>query len=168
MRGSPQPTRPADHVIRYPDRFLAILDAAVRVAADGEHLVTLGTVPDRPATGYGYIRRGDRLEQLGEVGVYRARGFTEKPDRNLAAQFISAGEHLWNSGMFVWRVDTLLNAIARHMPDLHAALREIEPHLGRPDWGEAVARQRGSHVQFVHAGKTIKPGTFSEMLRKAG
>jgi len=140
----------------------------VRVAADGEHLVTLGTVPDRPATGYGYIRRGDRLEQLGEVGVYRARGFTEKPDRNLAAQFISAGEHLWNSGMFVWRVDTLLNAIARHMPDLHAALREIEPHLGRPDWGEAVARQRGSHVQFVHAGKTIKPGTFSEMLRKAG
>jgi len=131
---------PADHVIRYPDRFLAILDAAVRVAADGEHLVTLGIIPDRPATGYGYIRRGDRLEQLGEVGVYRARGFTEKPDRKTAAQFLAAGEYLWNSGMFVWRVDTFLTAIAKHMPDLHAALCEIEPHLGRPDWAEVVAQ----------------------------
>jgi mannose-1-phosphate guanylyltransferase len=131
---------PADHVIRYPDRFRAILDAAVRVAADGEHLVTLGIVPDRPATGYGYIRRGDRLRQLGEVGVYRARGFTEKPDRKTATQFLAAGEYLWNSGMFVWRVDTFLDAIAKHMPDLHAALCEIEPHLGRPDWGEVVAQ----------------------------
>ncbi len=131
---------PADHVIGDRDRFRTILEAAVKVAARGECLVTLGIVPDRPATGYGYIRRGELFQEMGEGTVYHARGFTEKPDRKTAEEFLASGEYLWNSGMFVWRVDTFLKALAAHMPELHAGLGEIEAHLGQADWARTVAR----------------------------
>lgn len=131
---------PADHVIRDQERFLAILKAAVEVAKDGEYLVTLGIIPDRPATGYGYIRRGKLLTVVSGIPIYRAERFVEKPDRAKAERFLADGAYSWNSGMFVWRIDTVLKAIAAHMPKLHVELCEIEAHLGQPDWAETVAR----------------------------
>jgi len=131
---------PADHVIRDQERFLAVLKAAVKVAKDGEYLVTLGIVPDRPATGYGYIRRGKLLTEVSGIPIYCAERFVEKPDRAKAERFLADGAYSWNSGMFVWRVDTFLKALAAHMPEMHAGLCEIEAHLGQPDWAETVAR----------------------------
>jgi len=105
---------PADHVVSN-DPFLAALDRAGAAAARGTHLVTFGVAPTRPETGYGYIERGEALED----GVFRVSAFHEKPNEETARAFVAAG-FLWNSGMFVWRADVIGAAIAKHLPDLHA------------------------------------------------
>ncbi|MBC7220196.1 NTP transferase domain-containing protein [Candidatus Bipolaricaulota bacterium] len=131
---------PADHVIRDRDRFLTIMKAAVKVATGGDYLVTLGIVPDRPAAGYGYIRRGELFAKSGDLEIYRAERFIEKPDHKTAERFIEEGGYYWNSGMFVWRVDAILKAITEQMPHLSAGLCEINAHLGRASWAEVVER----------------------------
>ncbi len=121
---------PADHVIKDEKRFLEVLEAAIEVASSGGWLLTLGIVPDRPATGYGYIQRGELLTKVDGLEVYRARRFTEKPDEETARRFLAQGDFYWNSGMFIWRVDTILEEIAAHLPKLHAGLLRIREHLG--------------------------------------
>lgn len=135
---------PADHVIGNTERFVEILNVGIEVAEDGEHLVTLGIVPDRPVTGYGYIRRGELHTEINGIQVYRAEQFVEKPDRAKAEQFLANGAYYWNSGMFVWRVDAFLRVIAEYMPQLYAGLEEMRAHLGEPDWPAVVERVYGS------------------------
>lgn len=131
---------PADHVIQDQQTFIHLLETAIAIAETEERLVTLGVIPDRPATGYGYIQRGKRLPASGDAEAYEVRRFTEKPDEATAIRFLQEGSHYWNSGMFVWRVDVILAAIERHMPDLYTGLREIREHLRRPDFDEAAER----------------------------
>lgn len=116
---------PADHYVGQRDRFLEVLRGALAASAGGECLVTLGITPTRPETGYGYILRGDRAGTFGGVPVFRAIRFTEKPDLETAMEFLNGGRHLWNSGMFAWRVDLILKCIERYIPDLHSGLRKI-------------------------------------------
>jgi len=109
----------ADHIIRPVDRFCAALDAAYRhVAETPGVLVTFGIRPAVAHTGYGYVHRG---RTLGD-GVHQVLEFVEKPDADTAATYLSSGEYYWNSGMFVWRAKTILDELARHMPDSHAKL----------------------------------------------
>jgi len=124
---------PADHVIKKTEKFLEILKKAIEVASSGTHLVTLGIVPDHPATGYGYIRRRELFTKIDKVEVYKVQSFAEKPDRETAEQFLKKGDYYWNSGMFIWRVDTILAEIKRHMPKLYQGLMEIKAYLGMPD-----------------------------------
>jgi len=138
---------PADHVIKKRERFLEILKRAIEVAKTGNYLVTLGIVPDHPATGYGYIHCGPHgispyqvIPQGGElfgendgIEVYRVQRFTEKPSENTAERFLSEGGYYWNSGMFIWRVDVILAEIEQRMPQLYAGLQEIKEHLDKPD-----------------------------------
>ncbi|MFQ5794661.1 MAG: mannose-1-phosphate guanylyltransferase [Candidatus Bipolaricaulia bacterium] len=120
---------PADHVIKRREMFLNLLKAAIRVARDGTHLVTLGIHPDHPATGYGYIEyHPDRLWP--DTPAYPVRSFTEKPDRTTAQEFLSRGNFLWNSGMFIWRIDTILREIQTHLPDVYDGLMEIDRSTG--------------------------------------
>jgi mannose-1-phosphate guanylyltransferase/mannose-6-phosphate isomerase len=112
---------PADHVIRNVAAFQAAVKVAVRAAEAGA-LVTFGVVPDKPETGYGYIRRGAALP--GEVaGVHRIAAFVEKPDVERATQFLASGDYLWNSGMFLFRASRYLAELERHAPDILAACR---------------------------------------------
>ncbi len=129
----------ADHYIRNVKAFQRLLRAAFQVAAEGE-LVTLGISPTHPATGYGYIHRGQRITRIGDLDVYRVLAFREKPDRGTAEAYLRQGTFSWNSGMFVWRADRILDEIARWMPDLHQALREIEAALGTPQEREVLER----------------------------
>lgn len=108
---------PADHHIGLPEAFREVLSAAADAAGDGA-LVTVGIAPTRPETGYGYIEMGEALP--GSPGVHAVRRFREKPDRVTAERFLSQGGFLWNSGMFVWRVDAIMGALERHMPELFA------------------------------------------------
>ncbi|MCS7009784.1 MAG: sugar phosphate nucleotidyltransferase [Anaerolineales bacterium] len=116
---------PSDHYIGNPEAFLSALRTAVAVAEDG-YLVTLGIPPTFPSTGYGYIQRAELLPGAFPQPVYRARRFVEKPDEVRARQMLDDGEHFWNSGIFVWRVDSILQEIKRQMPELYQVLEQIQ------------------------------------------
>lgn len=131
---------PSDHLVTKVEEFRQVVWAAVEVARRGEHLVTLGIKPDRPATGYGYICCGQLFAEIQGVPVFQAERFLEKPNREQALAFLAEGRYLWNSGMFIWRIDAFLRALSLHMPDLYLGLGELRPYWGRPEWEEALAR----------------------------
>ena len=114
---------PADHAIRPPEVFLSTFSAAIERARSEDVLITVGIRPTGPATGYGYIEGGEQVARVGGHPVHAVKSFKEKPDARTAARFIESGSYFWNSGMFVWRVDTLLAAFRRHLPG-HADLLE--------------------------------------------
>jgi len=106
---------PADHRIDDSASWCAAMERAATLAGDG-YFVTFGIPPQGPETGYGYIHRGASLAP----GAFDVLGFTEKPDRETAERLLASGEYYWNSGMFVFRADVLLEAVATHVPELHA------------------------------------------------
>jgi mannose-1-phosphate guanylyltransferase len=113
----------ADHVIRPLDRFADALRTAFEaLAARPRALVTLGIRPSSPATAYGYVQRGAPTEV---AGVWEAASFREKPDLATAEGYLASGRYLWNSGMFVWRARTVLDALADHLPETAAGLARI-------------------------------------------
>jgi mannose-1-phosphate guanylyltransferase len=115
----------ADHFIGNELRFRDLLVAGAEIAAQN-YLVTLGIRPTFSSTGYGYIQRGEVLGQAGDFPVFRAVRFKEKPNGPEADAMVADGLHSWNSGMFVWRVERVLQEFARLMPDLYRVLTEIE------------------------------------------
>jgi mannose-1-phosphate guanylyltransferase len=116
---------PADHVMRDETEFLHVLVTAAAVARTANRLVTIGIQPTHPETGYGYIRRSQDLLQVEGRDVFRVERFVEKPARDKAEQFLVEGRYLWNSGMFIWRVDAILNAVQRYLPHLARALEPV-------------------------------------------
>jgi mannose-1-phosphate guanylyltransferase len=129
----------ADHFITDTIRFRRALTAAARVAADG-HLVTLGIKPASPSIGYGYIEQGEGLGEVEGFPVFYAERFTEKPRPEAAIQMVERGEYSWNSGMFVWRVDRILDEFQRQMPEFYAQLAEVEAALGTPGYERTLKR----------------------------
>jgi mannose-1-phosphate guanylyltransferase len=119
----------ADHHIEKADELRRALGAAAQVA-EGSCLVTLGIRPNRPATGYGYIERAEKLAQISGLDVYRVEKFTEKPDLPTAQAFVESGRYYWNSGMFIWRVSAILQEFGKLMPRFYAQLMEIDAALG--------------------------------------
>ncbi len=117
---------PSDHVIADPAAYRATLARGIDIAAAGENVVVLGIRPTRPETGYGYIEAG-ALESDGSLLVRR---FTEKPDLEKAREFLAAGNYFWNSGMFLWRADTLANALREHLPNTASILERIAAAYG--------------------------------------
>lgn len=130
---------PADHYIQDGAKFRAAVKVALGVARS-KLLVTFGIVPDRPETEYGYIRLGKSIHCEDDIEVFSARAFTEKPNRKRARAFINSGDYLWNSGMFVWRVDTILEAIGEQMPRLHEDLMSFAGSQGKPNEVAALKR----------------------------
>ena len=112
---------PADHYICDEEGFRGILLKGREAALNG-YLVTLGIRPDRPETGYGYIEAD---EELRGSGPYPVRRFVEKPPLARATEFLAAGNFYWNSGMFIWRADVILDRILQHMPELAAVLARL-------------------------------------------
>ena len=111
---------PADHLIKDQEGFLASLDAG-ELAALEENLVTFGIQPNYPATGYGYIEGGAELHP----GMFNVKQFKEKPDQQRAIEFLTSGNFYWNSGMFMWKIDTILAAFAAHLPQVMPVLDSI-------------------------------------------
>lgn len=123
----------ADQHIADKARLRQVLAAAAELAARGQ-IVTLGITPHFPSTGYGYIRRGVPLAQVGGFQAYHADGFTEKPDLPTALSFLESGLYSWNSGMFIFRAGRILDEYARQQPGMHALLRAIQGAIGQPDY----------------------------------
>jgi mannose-1-phosphate guanylyltransferase len=117
----------ADHVIEPVDQFIKSLRTAFEVVKEQpKALVTFGLIPTHGHTGLGYIQRGEALTlSTGTRGAYKAMRFVEKPQKPDADRFVESGRYYWNSGMFVWRCDTVLGELAIHLPDAAAGLAKI-------------------------------------------
>ncbi|MCP3735162.1 sugar phosphate nucleotidyltransferase [Sphingomonas sp. RP10(2022)] len=110
---------PSDHVIADVAAFHAAIEAAMPLVADG-WLVTFGIAPDAPETGYGWIRIGEELS----AGVHRVARFVEKPPRDKAEAMLASGDHAWNGGIFLFRADMFLGALAAHAPAMLTATQD--------------------------------------------
>ena len=130
---------PADHVIEPAQEFRRAVQAAEQLVAENPAaLVTIGIPPTFPATGYGYIHRGEAQGHRLNVPVFRVRQFREKPSFDAAQQMLATGEYFWNSGIFVWRASTILKALEDNQPQLYAAVQRIAMEWFSPNREEVL------------------------------
>ena len=113
----------ADHLIKDKEAFHNAVNIAAKHAEDGK-LVTFGVVPDKPETGYGYIKKGSA-----EGGAFEVTEFVEKPDINTASEYLTSGEYLWNSGMFMFKASTYLEELLKFRPDIFSACENAVGHI---------------------------------------
>ena len=114
---------PSDHLIEKEDEFRSIiLKGNDFLEKNPYNIVTLGIQPNRPETGYGYIKLKDEIFN----NIYKVDKFVEKPDENTAKKYLANGNYLWNSGMFLWKAENIINQIKNYSPEIYEALKEIE------------------------------------------
>ncbi|HEY1601892.1 MAG TPA: mannose-1-phosphate guanylyltransferase [Pirellulales bacterium] len=152
---------PADHVIRDAAAFQnAVRQAVALVENAPNRLVTFGIRPSYPAESFGYLERGAPLDmgpsaaaKNAPCSAYRVSRFREKPQADVARQYVDSGNFYWNSGIFVWRAATIVDALAQHQPEMMAHLRTIAAAFGTPKFTEIFARDfaaiRGISIDFA-------------------
>lgn len=129
---------PSDHLIKMNQVFLNTLKEACQVAEMEHNLVTIGITPDYPETGYGYIQFNPE-HKMGTS--YSVKRFVEKPDLEHAKEYLQAGNYLWNSGMFVWKVSSILNNLKAFMPEIFQGLMKIQAAIGTDNEQETLDRE---------------------------
>ena len=132
---------PSDQVVSNSKRFAEVIGAGVRLAAAGENIVVLGIPPTRPETGYGYVEQGAEIVGESGIPVKRVKRFREKPDPATAERFLAAGNFVWNGGIFLWSVKTLVAAVREHIPDLAPPLEAIAAAFGTPEFEAVFAEE---------------------------
>ena len=120
---------PSDHLIKFTNMFLKTLETGADVAENNTNLVTIGITPDYPETGYGYIKFDPRRT---EGQAYAVERFVEKPSLEVAKEYLSTEEYLWNSGIFIWKVSSILKNMQKLMPDTYESLIKIKEAIGTP------------------------------------
>jgi len=130
---------PSDHFVPDGKRFAGLVRQAVKAARGGEHLVTIGIPPQRPETGYGYIKTGNKALSLSGGDCYKVRRFVEKPDLAKARHYVKEGSYYWNAGIFVWQTRVFLEGLRSHMPRLYEGLEELRGALLRGEGRKADA-----------------------------
>ncbi len=132
---------PADHHIARPDAFRTALSSAALLAQQGA-IATIGIRPSRPETGYGYLKVGVRIAVRGKGSTQASKveRFVEKPDLATASRYLAEGTYLWNSGIFLFRADVILDEIGRAMPVLREQLSTIDAALGTPAYARTLRR----------------------------
>jgi mannose-1-phosphate guanylyltransferase len=135
---------PADHAITTADQFKdALRFAADLVEGHPGRIVTFGIKPTYPAESFGYIERGEPLAAMSKQGppAFQAKRFREKPKAEVARKYLAAGTFYWNSGIFVWKAKTMLDALAMHQPAMMEHLRRISDAFDRPDYASVLERE---------------------------
>lgn len=132
---------PADHLIKEEERFIKLLKKAVMAASIGENLLTVGIKATRPETGYGYINCGKKLFDIDGEQIFKVDNFAEKPDLDTAKKFLKSGNYLWNSGIFIWKVNNILANFEKHLPDLYLSLEKIRNFLGKDSEKEMIEKE---------------------------
>lgn len=124
---------PSDHIILQEDVFVEKMKQALEAARTNNWLVTLGIQPTRPDTGYGYIQyTKDSVANGALNGIRKVKTFTEKPNLEMAKKFLESGDFLWNSGMFVWSLKSIIAAFDQHLPEVSSVFREGTGKYGTP------------------------------------
>lgn len=114
---------PSDHLIKDENKFTnIIMDGNEFVNGNRDAILTLGMQPNRAETGYGYINYGE----LVKFGVNKVKRFVEKPNKEKAEEYLKSGKYLWNGGMFIWKIETIINEIKRYVPNVYETLSAIE------------------------------------------
>ncbi|MFN8240054.1 MAG: mannose-1-phosphate guanylyltransferase [Bacteroidales bacterium] len=111
---------PSDHLIEKEEVFSEVISAGFDFAKGHDALLTLGIRPDRPETGYGYIQANNKKAVEGNERFLKVKAFTEKPDLELAKVFLQSGDFYWNSGIFIWKISTVMKAFEKHLPDIYS------------------------------------------------
>ncbi|MBU5592016.1 mannose-1-phosphate guanylyltransferase [Clostridium sp. MSJ-4] len=149
---------PSDHYIQGEKEFQDTLSQAIEIAERRRGLVTIGVNPTRPETGYGYIEMGERV--AGNMATYRVERFTEKPNVEVAKDFLLKGTYLWNSGMFIWRADVFLREMEKYLPKMYKSLMQIYQAIEEPEEEQIIKEQYdlidGISVDFGIMQKTRK------------
>lgn len=144
---------PADHVIG-PDAVFqqALSRAAMMVDEHPQRIVTFGIPPTYPAEAFGYIQRGELLDDTSPP-AFRVERFREKPSIDVAREYLASGDFYWNAGIFIWKAQTILAALAQYEPEIHAHLEAIAASFGRDDYQEVLAREfaaiKGKSIDFA-------------------
>jgi mannose-1-phosphate guanylyltransferase len=139
-------------VVPQPDLFREDLTAAFELAESDAWLISLGIRPTSPHTGMGYVQVGPEIGTFNGRVAHRAIRFVEKPEREVAEQFVREG-YVWNTGMFVWRVPVILAEFEHLLPEIHAPLMRIGQAIGSPSEGSVLAETYpGIPVQTIDYG----------------
>lgn len=121
---------PSDHIVLDTEEFKCVINSALDFTADSDAIVTLGMKPTRPETGYGYIQADLSTASLRNNNIFRVDAFKEKPNLETAKVYVSQKEYFWNSGIFVWNVNTIVNALRIYQPDIAEIFEGLMPYLG--------------------------------------
>ena len=124
---------PSDHVILKIDEFVKDINIAVKAAAKHDWLLTLGIKPSRPDTGYGYIQFLDENVYKEEPQLRKVKTFTEKPNLEIAMSFLASGDFLWNSGIFIWSLKSVMSAFDKYLPDVNNLFKAGKGKYNTPD-----------------------------------
>jgi mannose-1-phosphate guanylyltransferase len=117
---------PSDHIILKEDVFIHNIESALEAATENPWLLTLGIRPSRPDTGYGYIQYVDGMDHVypREEHIKKVKTFTEKPNHELAVKFLECGDGLWNSGIFIWSLKSIMQAFELYLPDVDSLFKK--------------------------------------------
>ena len=126
---------PSDHLILQEETFRQTIQQGFDFIDNHDALLTLGMKPTRPETGYGYIQMGDEAkgDEAKGKGICKVKAFTEKPNLELAKVFLQSGDFLWNSGIFIWSLDSILNAFQEFLPEMANKFAEGDTLMGTPE-----------------------------------
>ena len=143
MRRNPQAhvvVTPSDHIIEDEDLFVDTVSKAFEYVSEKDVLMTLGVVPTRPDTNYGYIQASGGRDSYMQSEPMQVKTFTEKPDKELAQVFIDTGEFFWNAGIFLWKAQTIKDEMERYLPEVTGMFNGWENALGSKIESEFIAR----------------------------
>jgi len=115
---------PSDHIILKEDSFKETILSALKATAENDWLLTLGIKPSRPDTGYGYIQFNDDNPYAADDRLRKVKTFTEKPNLELARTFLESGDFLWNAGIFIWSLKSIMNAFEMYLPEVSSLFNE--------------------------------------------
>jgi len=123
----------SDHLVTNPTEFQRCVAKGIDFIKQGARILTLGMQPTRPETGYGYIEQGEKVDETDsktpndDLSLFKLAAFREKPNLETAQQYLSTGRYTWNSGMFIWSVNTIVSEIRQHAPEIAAIIDQIAP-----------------------------------------
>ena len=129
---------PSDHIVTNTQEFQRIIGDCMKFTCDTDAIVTLGMKPNRPETGYGYIQANLGAHSLRNKGIFRVDSFREKPDLATAQQYIKQNNYFWNAGIFIWNVNTIVNAFRMYQPSLARIFESMMPFYGTEKEQEVV------------------------------
>ena len=129
---------PSDHVVLNVEEFRRIITDCMKFTADSDAIVTLGMKPTRPETGYGYIEANLSANSLRNKGIFRVDSFREKPDQQTALRYIQKNNYFWNAGIFIWNVNTIVNAFRIYQPAMSKIFESMLPIYGTPEEQEKI------------------------------
>ena len=115
---------PSDHIILKEDIFVEVINSALAAVTENDWLLTLGITPSRPDTGYGYIQFNEALTYKNDKRIRKVKTFTEKPNLEIAKSFLESGDFLWNSGIFIWSLKSILSAFDKYLPEVNDIFKE--------------------------------------------